>query len=198
MFKKIMAFVNGKVETAIEKNTSPEDSYRGAARLLLKEIDRLRHTRVSSVREIAKLKLKVEEHKGLHLNKEKEIKKLISAGQEISNSHYILALQHRNIWQGLSKKIDDLEAMNVQIDVSVVDLDKKLSDVAINLEIIELNKQTENLGLNVPEDVIASVGHTSIDVDTIVTKIDVLLGGKNGMASVTPTDVSDYIDSLKR
>lgn len=85
--------------------------------------------------------------------------------------------------------------MNKEIDLSVVELDRKLADVKINLEIIELNKQTESLGLTVPEDVIAAVGHTSVSVDTIVTKIDVLLGGKNA-ASVTSADVSAYIDSL--
>lgn len=195
MFKKIVAFVTGKVETAIEQNTSPEEAWRSAARILIKEIDRLQHTRVSAVQEIAKLKKKVKEHKDLHSGKESEIKKLLAAGQEVSNSHYVLALQHRNIWQGLQTKIEDLEGMNKEIDLSVVELDRKLADVKINLEIIELNKQTESLGLTVPEDVIAAVGHTSVSVDTIVTKIDVLLGGKNA-ASVTSADVSAYIDSL--
>lgn len=195
MFKKIVAFVTGKVETAIEQNTSPEEAWRSAARILIKEIDRLQHTRVSAVQEIAKLKKKVREHKDLHSGKESEIKKLLAAGQEVSNSHYVLALQHRNIWQGLQTKIEELEGMNKEIDLSVVELDRKLADVKINLEIIELNKQTESLGLTVPEDVIAAVGHTSVSVDTIVTKIDVLLGGKNA-ASVTSADVSAYIDSL--
>lgn len=195
MFKKIVAFVTGKVETAIEQNTSPEEAWRSAARILIKEIDRLQHTRISAVQEIAKLKKKVVEHKDLHTGKESEIKKLLAAGQEVSNSHYVLALQHRNIWQGLQTKIEELEGMNKEIDLSVVELDRKLADVKINLEIIELNKQTESLGLTVPEDVIAAVGHTSVSVDTIVTKIDVLLGGKNA-ASVTSADVSAYIDSL--
>lgn len=195
MFKKIVAFVTGKVETAIEQNTSPEEAWRSAARILIKEIDRLQHTRVSAVQEIVKLKKKVREHKDLHSGKESEIKKLLAAGQEVSNSHYVLALQHRNIWQGLQTKIEELEGMNKEIDLSVVELDRKLADVKINLEIIELNKQTESLGLTVPEDVIAAVGHTSVSVDTIVTKIDVLLGGKNA-ASVTSADVSAYIDSL--
>ncbi len=195
MFKKIVAFVTGKVETAIEQNTSPEEAWRSAARILIKEIDRLQHTRVSAVQEIVKLKKKVKEHKDLHTGKESEIKKLLAAGQEVSNSHYVLALQHRNIWQGLQTKIEELEGMNKEIDLSVVELDRKLADVKINLEIIELNKQTESLGLTVPEDVIAAVGHTSVSVDTIVTKIDVLLGGKNA-ASVTSADVSDYIAAL--
>ena len=195
MFKKLVSFVTGKVETVIEQNTSPEEAWRSAARILIKEIDRLQHTRVSAVQEIAKLKKKVTEHKNLHTGKESEIKKLLAAGQEVSNSHYVLALQHRNIWQGLQTKIEDLEGMNKEIDLSVVELDRKLADVKINLEIIELNKQTESLGLTVPEDVIAAVGHTSVSVDTIVTKIDVLLGGKNA-ASVTSADVSAYIDSL--
>lgn len=195
MFKKIVSFVTGKVETAIEQNTSPEEAWRSAARILIKEIDRLQHTRVSAVQEIVKLKKKVKEHKDLHSGKESEIKKLLAAGQEVSNSHYVLALQHRNIWQGLQTKIEELEGMNKEIDLSVVELDRKLADVKINLEIIELNKQTESLGLTVPEDVIAAVGHTSVSVDTIVTKIDVLLGGKNA-ASVTSADVSAYIDSL--
>ncbi|WAW44542.1 hypothetical protein [Klebsiella phage Kp_GWPR59] len=195
MFKKLVSFVTGKVETAIEQNTSPEEAWRSAARILIKEIDRLQHTRVSAVQEIVKLKKKVKEHKDLHTGKESEIKKLLAAGQEVSNSHYVLALQHRNIWQGLQTKIEELEGMNKEIDLSVVELDRKLADVKINLEIIELNKQTESLGLTVPEDVIAAVGHTSVSVDTIVTKIDVLLGGKNA-ASVTSADVSAYIDSL--
>ncbi|AAX78788.1 e.6 [Escherichia phage RB43] len=96
----------------------------------------------------------------------------------------------------MKEKINELAEMNKQIDLSVVELDKKLADVKMNLEIIELNKQTESLGLTVPEDVIASVGHTSVNVDTIVTKIDVLLGGKNA-ASVTSADVSAYIEALK-
>lgn len=195
MFKKLVSFVTGKVETAIEQNTSPEEAWRSAARILIKEIDRLQHTRVSAVQEIVKLKKKVKEHKDLHTGKESEIKKLLAAGQEVSNSHYVLALQHRNIWQGLQTKIEELEGMNKEIDLSVVELDRKLADVKINLEIIELNKQTESLGLTVPEDVIAAVGHTSVSVDTIVTKIDVLLGGKNA-ASVTSADVSAYIDAL--
>ena len=195
MFKKLVSFVTGKVETAIEQNTSPEEAWRSAARILIKEIDRLQHTRVSAVQEIVKLKKKVKEHKDLHSGKESEIKTLLAAGQEVSNSHYVLALQHRNIWQGLQTKIEELEGMNKEIDLSVVELDRKLADVKINLEIIELNKQTESLGLTVPEDVIAAVGHTSVSVDTIVTKIDVLLGGKNA-ASETSADVSAYIDSL--
>lgn len=196
MFKKMFSFLNNKVETVIEKNTSPEDAWRSAARMLIKEIDRLQHTRITATQEISKLSKKVVEHKALHENKEAEIKKLLAASQEVSNSHYILALQHRNIWQGLKEKINELEEMNKQIDLSVVELDKKLGDVKMNLEIIELNKQTESLGLTVPEDVIASVGHTTVNVDTIVTKIDVLLGGKNA-ASVTSADVSAYIEALK-
>lgn len=196
MIKKIFSFLNNKVETVIEKNTSPEDAWRSAARILIKEIDRLQHTRITANHEIVKLSKKVVEHKALHESKEAEIKKLLAASQEVSNSHYILALQHRNIWQGLKEKINELAEMNKQIDLSVVELDKKLADVKMNLEIIELNKQTESLGLTVPEDVIASVGHTSVNVDTIVTKIDVLLGGKNA-ASVTSADVSAYIEALK-
>ncbi|CCK74108.1 protein of unknown function [Pseudotevenvirus RB43] len=196
MIKKIFSFLNNKVETVIEQNTSPEDAWRSAARILIKEIDRLQHTRITAAHEIAKLSKKVVEHKALHESKEAEIKKLLAASQEVSNSHYILALQHRNIWQGLKEKINELAEMNKQIDLSVVELDKKLADVKMNLEIIELNKQTESLGLTVPEDVIASVGHTSVNVDTIVTKIDVLLGGKNA-ASVTSADVSAYIEALK-
>lgn len=38
MFKKIVAFVTGKVETAIEQNTSPEEAWRSAARILIKEL----------------------------------------------------------------------------------------------------------------------------------------------------------------
>lgn len=196
MIKKLFSFLNNKVETVIEKNTSPEDAWRSAARILIKEIDRLQHTRITANHEIVKLSKKVVEHKALHESKEAEIKKLLAASQEVSNSHYILALQHRNIWQGLKEKINELFEMNKQIDLSVVELDKKLADVKMNLEIIELNKQTESLGLTVPEDVIASVGHTSVNVDTIVTKIDVLLGGKNA-ASVTSADVSAYIEALK-
>lgn len=49
MFKKLVSFVTGKVETAIEQNTSPEEAWRSAARILIKEIDRLQHTRVSAV-----------------------------------------------------------------------------------------------------------------------------------------------------
>lgn len=196
MIKKLFSFLNNKVETVIEKNTSPEDAWRSAARILIKEIDRLQHTRITANHEIVKLSKKVVEHKALHESKEAEIKKLLAASQEVSNSHYILALQHRNIWQGLKEKINELAEMNKQIDLSVVELDKKLADVKMNLEIIELNKQTESLGLTVPEDVIASVGHTSVNVDTIVTKIDVLLGGKNA-ASVTSADVSAYIEALK-
>lgn len=196
MFKKLMSFINNKAETAIEKNTSPEDAWRSAGRILIKEIDRLRHTRITAAHEIRKLEKKVAEHKEHHEKKEAEIKKLLAANQEVSNSHYILALQHRNIWQGLQDKIEDLRSMNVQIDLSVVELDKKMAEVKINLDIIELNKETENMGLTIPEDVIASVGHTTVNVDTIVTKIDVLLGGKNA-ASVTSADVSAYIDALK-
>ncbi|QJI10776.1 hypothetical protein GuL6_257 [Buttiauxella phage vB_ButM_GuL6] len=196
MIKKLFSFLNNKVETVIEQNTSPEDAWRSAARILIKEIDRLQHTRITANHEITKLSKKVVEHKALHESKEAEIKKLLAASQEVSNSHYILALQHRNIWQGLKEKINELAEMNKQIDLSVVELDKKLADVKMNLEIIELNKQTESLGLTVPEDVIASVGHTSVNVDTIVTKIDVLLGGKNA-ASVTSADVSAYIEALK-
>lgn len=52
MFKKLVSFVTGKVETAIEQNTSPEEAWRSAARILIKEIDRLQHTRVSNNLEV--------------------------------------------------------------------------------------------------------------------------------------------------
>lgn len=196
MFAKLKNFLSAKVETAIEANTSPEDAYRQAARLLINEIDRLKHSRVSIDQEIAKMARKIMEHKNHHVSKEAEIKKLLAAKQDVSNSHYILALQHRNIWQGLEARREELRNTNTTIDESVVDLDRKLRDVHMNIEVIELNKQTESLGLSVPEDVLASMGHVSVSVDTIVTKIDVLLGGKNA-AAVTSSDVSAYIDSLK-
>lgn len=82
MFKKIVAFVTGKVETAIEQNTSPEEAWRSAARILIKEIDRLQHTRVSAVQEIVKLKKKVKEHKDLHSGKESEIKNCWRRGRK--------------------------------------------------------------------------------------------------------------------
>lgn len=195
ILNKITAFFRNKVETAIEKNTSPEDMWRDAARQLIAEIDKLRHTKVAATREIATLLNKISEHKNLHESKENEIKALRKSGVDVSNSHYVLALQHRNIWQGLKVKVTELEEMIKQIDVSVVELADKLADVKINIEIIELNKQTENLGLTIPEDVIAAVGHTSVNVDTIVTKIDVLLGGKNASA-VTSADISAYKAAL--
>lgn len=197
MLKSISAFFSNKVSTAIEKATKPEDMYRDAARQLIGEIDRLKHTQVSSTREIVKIEKLVEKHSGLHQNKEAEIIALQRSGSVVSNNHVILALQHRNIVSGLGQKKIDLTEMNNQIDLSVVELSAKLDDIKMNLDIIALNEETAKLGLTVPEDVIAAVGHVNVNVDTLITKVDVLMGGSQSMASVTTGDIASYMEELK-
>lgn len=197
MLKSISAFFSGKVLSAIEKATKPEDVYRDAARQLISEIDRLKHTQVSSIREIDKIEKLVEKHSGLHKNKEAEIIALQRSGSVVSNNHVILALQHRNIVSGLGQKKIDLTEMNNQIDLSVVELSTKLDDIKMNLDIIALNEETAKLGLTVPEDVIAAVGHVNVNVDTLITRVDVLMGGSQSMASVTTGDIASYMEELK-
>lgn len=197
ILKSISSFFSNKVETAIEKATKPEDMYRDAARQLIGEIDRLKHTRVSSVREIVNIDKLVEKHSALHKSKEDEIVLLQRSGADVSKNHIILALQHRNIVTGLGQKKTGLSEMNNQIDASVVELSTKLDDIKMNLDIIALNEETAKLGLTIPEDVIAAVGHVNVNVDTLITKVDVLMGGSQSMASVTSGDIASYMEELK-
>lgn len=197
MLKSISAFFSNKISTAIEKATKPEDMYRDAARQLIGEIDRLRHAQISSTREIVNIEKLVDKHTALHKNKEAEIIALQRSGADVSKNHVILALQHRNIVTGLGQKKADLSEMNNQIDASVVELSTKLDDIKMNLDIIALNEETSKLGLSIPEDVIAAVGHVNVNVDTLITKVDVLMGGSQSMASVTTGDIASYMEELK-
>ncbi|QPI17915.1 hypothetical protein POP12_123 [Pectobacterium phage POP12] len=198
MFKSIASFFKTKVNAAIENALTPEDVYRDASRQLIGEIDRLRHASITTKREIVTVESNIQKHLRLQKQKEKEIIAISRSGADVSKSHVVLALQHKNIVEGLTAKREEMIGVNVQIAESVVELSAKLEDVKLNLDIIRLNSETSKLGLSVAEDVVAAAAHVSVNVDTLVTKVDVLLGGGAGdMTKVTSFDVDEYLKTLK-
>ncbi|WJZ28019.1 hypothetical protein NCTGTJJY_CDS0140 [Serratia phage 92A1] len=198
IIKTIKSFFKGKVATAIASSISAEDKYNQAALTLIHEIDRLSHSQVASVNQISKLRTTAQTHAEAQSKKEREIKHIAKTSGEISKTHAKIAMQHKILAEAATKKALSLEEKNNEIDIQVVNLGSALDEIKAQLEYIRLAKESNSLGLELPSDVIESVGHVKVDVDTLIREVDTFLGSKAGTMTTTDLDLEMYMADLAK
>lgn len=194
--KTLKSFFQGKVATAVAKSISAEDKYNQAALTIIHEIDRLKHSQVASVNTVSKLRTQAQTHTEAQAKKEREILHIAQTTGEMSKIHAKIALQHKILAEALTKKAEALTAKNLEIDVQVVGLADQLDEIKAQLEYIRVAKESNSLGLELPEDVIESVGHVKVDVDTLIREVDVFMGSKAGTMDTTGIDLEMYMAEL--
>ncbi|QPI13987.1 hypothetical protein MYO4S_00236 [Serratia phage 4S] len=196
LIQALKSFFKGKVATAVAKSVNAEDKYNQAALTVIHEIDRLKHSQVASVNTISKLQAQAETHRQAQAKKEREILHIASTTGEMSKIHAKIALQHKLLAEAVTKKAETLTAKNLEIDVQVVALADKLDEIKAQLEYIRVAKESNSLGLELPEDVIESVGHVQVDIDTLVREVDVFMGSKAGTMDTSGMDLEMYMAEL--
>lgn len=193
--KTLKSFFRGKVATAIASSITAEDKYNQAALTLIHEIDRLQHSQVASKNTISKLKDQANIHSAAQLTKERELKLNAELNGTVSKVQAKIAMQHKILATAATTKVKSLTDKNNEIDKQIVILADSLDEVKAQLEYIRLAKESNSLGLEVPSDVIESVGHVKVDVDTLIREVDVFLGSSATM-STSNLDLDAYIADL--
>lgn len=191
VIKKLFNFVNNRASTAIESATKPEERTREASRLIIRKMDELRHKEIEGVKQIAKTQALVDTHTAEHQKKEGQILELLKAEQDVPQNLYVLSVQHRNIAEGLKSRLAKSQETVDRIPASIVKLDQRLSDVRMQQEVQELATISKELGIDMPEDLQASIDHDLATVDNILLEMEVLNGGEKAFA-VNAIDVSVY------
>lgn len=193
--KMIVEFLRTKFGAFAAKNTSATDKLNAAARRIIDNIDMLRHRDVSAANEISKIRAKGEASAAEYQKREKEILLLRRQGKPVQEVMVKIALQHRQISEAMTQRADALVEMTKQIKATVVEMDDKLQEIKMQLEFARLNEESKAMGIGSVEDVIESAGHANVDVDTILTEIDVFIGDEaRGVAS--STDITLYMAEL--
>lgn len=195
--KKIADFFNNKVQTAIENNTSASDRNRQAARILIAKIDKLRHAEIDSQLHLVKITGLAYDHQKEHEKKDRSIRALLEAGQNVPNAMYVLSVQHRNISEAMTAKAEKAKETIDKIPAAVAGLSEKLEEVRLNQEVYDLMQTSKDLGVELPEDLQASVDHTLADVENILTEISVFNSEEN-VANASPIDVQVYKAELAK
>jgi len=190
-FKKLFNFVNNRASTAIETATKPEERTREASRLIIRKMDELRHKEIDGKKQIKKLQDLVDTHAAEHQKKETQILELLKAEQDVPQNLYVLSVQHRNIAEGLKGKLLKSQEAVDKIPASIVKLDQRLADVRMQQEVQELATISKELGIDMPEDLQASIDHDLATVDNILLEMEVLNGGDKAF-TVNTIDVSVY------
>lgn len=190
-FKKLFNFVNNRASTAIENATKPEERTREASRLIVSKMNELRHKEIDGIKQIAKIQGLIDTHSAEHQKKEGQILELLKSEQEVPQNLYVLSVQHRNIAEGLKAKLVKSQEAVDKIPQSIVKLDQRLADVRMQQEVQELATISKELGIDMPEDLQASIDHELANVDNILLEMEVLNGGDKAFA-VNAIDVSVY------
>lgn len=191
VIKKLFNFVNNRASTAIENATKPEERTREASRLIVSKMGELRHKEIDGKKQIAKTQALIDTHAAEHRKKEDQILELLKSEQEVPQNLYVLSVQHRNIAEGLKGKLVKSQEAADKIPEYIVNLDRRLADVRMQQEVQELATISKELGIDMPEDLQASIDHDLANVDTILLEMEVLNGGDKAFA-VNAIDVSVY------
>lgn len=195
ILKKIVEFIRAKLGTAIANNTTVEDQYTHGANLIIDKIKQLKISHVKSINEEKRIRALADEKNALALSREKEIRRLLVEGVDVT-THAKLGLLYRRTAEALIKKADDYVGMRKEIEAKVVELDDKRLDLAVKLEYIRETRSANALGIATAEDVIEIASLAKVEVEDTLMKVETFNSSIPG-TETTSADVADYIASLK-
>lgn len=199
MLKKLVAFIRAKFATFAARNTTVEDQYTEAADRLIDEIHKLKTRSVTSRKEKVRLLELSREKTARQEAKEKEIKYLMKTNptQDLT-THVKLAILYRNTAAALKKKADEIDGIQESIAEAVIKLDDERQSLAVKLEFIREARSVDAMGIESVEDVVLSAGLTSVDVETILRRVDTFNSDQiPAEIQATSADVAEYLESLK-
>lgn len=199
MLKKLVAFIRAKFGTFAARNTSVEDQYTEAGNRLIDEIHKLKTRSVTSRKEKVRLLELSREKTARQEAKEKEIKYLMKTNptQDLT-THVKLAILYRNTAAALKKKADEIDGIQESIAEAVIKLDDERQSLAVKLEFIREARSVDAMGIESVEDVVLSAGLTSVDVETILRRVDTFNSDQiPAEIQATSADVAEYLESLK-
>lgn len=195
ILKQIIAFIRAKLGTFVTRNTSVEDQYTGAANTIIDKITQLRNSHVLSINEEKRIRKLASEKVTLAESTEKEIRRLLAAGQKVG-THAKLGLLYRRTAEALLAKADEYITMRIEIEQRVVELDDTRKDLAVKLEYIRETRSAAALGVATAEDVVEIAALTKVAVEDTLMKIETFHGTEPAMVA-TESDVEEYLANLK-
>lgn len=195
ILKQIVAFIRAKLGTFVTRNTSVEDQYTSAANTIIDKITQLRNSHVLSINEEKRIRKLASEKVTLAESTEKEIRRLLAAGQKVG-THAKLGLLYRRTAEALLAKADEYITMRIEIEQRVVELDDTRKDLAVKLEYIRETRSAAELGVATAEDVVEIAALTKVAVEDTLMKIETFHGTEPAMVA-TESDVEEYLASLK-
>lgn len=193
--KKLVEFIRTKLGTAMAKNLTVEEQYNAAADKLITQIKELKTASVKSIDEEKRIRELVIEKNKQAASKEREIRKLLAEGQDVT-MHAKLGLLYRRTAEQLNTKADGYAAMRIEIARKVVELDDARQNLAIKLEYIRETRAANALGISTADDVIEIAALTKVDIEDTLTRVETFNGTPAGVET-TSADVQEYINSLK-
>ncbi len=200
MLKKIVEFIRAKLGTFTARNTSVEDQYTAAANRLIDEIHKLRTRYETSKAEKVRLTKAANDKRERQASKEKEIKHFMATEPDRDlTMHVKLAILYRNTAAALDKKAAEIDGIQASIKEAVVKLDDERQNLSVKLEFIRESRAVNSMGIDSVEDVILSSGLTSVDVETILRRVDTFNGEQvPAEVQATSADVAEYLASLAK
>lgn len=198
MLKKIVEFIRAKFSTFAARNTTLEDQYTMAANRLIDEIHKLQTRFETSKSEKVKLLKLAEEKRAAQASTDKQIRHLRQTQPETDlSTHVKLAILYRNTSAALEKKAAEIDGIQESIKSAVVKLDDERQALAVRLTYIREVKSVDSMGIESVEDVMLSAGLTSVDVETILRRVDTF-NSEQIPAEIksTDADVAEYMANL--
>lgn len=195
MFKSIKRLFEVKVNNLVVSQITPEGHYQLVAKKIIDTIDSLEHRRVDAVKNQSQLQRAENEHRAELEHLEDQIRFVLNKGEQPAQSQVVMALQRKRLVEGLAGKIENEQAIVLEIQKKIVTLGEKHSEVKAQLQIIHLNKVSESYGIALAEDVKAAVDHLTADINTLVLEVDTFAQSVPGV-SVSDLDAEVYLASL--
>lgn len=197
IWTKLFNFFKTKTEVAIINNISTEEHYQTAALKVIEEIEKLRKRSVEADSDIKRLNNLAGEKDKARESKDKEILALrkTSPNTDVS-THVKLALLYKHTAEQFRVKATNLEAMQLQIAQSVVELSDTKDDLAVRLELIRETAKARADGIADVDGVLEATQLTQIDVDTILNKIQVFKGDDTQKV-INSVEMDDYLAQLE-
>lgn len=197
ILKKIVAFIRLKLGTFVTRNTTVEDQMTQAAERIISEVHKLKTRHVTANKEITTKRAQADEKDKQAESKEKDIRFILSQNPDADvTTHAKLGLLYRRTAQALRLKADELKAMIVQIEDTVVALDEQRQDLKVKLEYIRETRNANSMGLDNMSDIVESAELMKVDVETTLTRIDTFNTTPVGIET-TSADLAEYLASLK-
>lgn len=198
MFKRIAAFLKVKTDSAMIKNMSVQEQYESAALQIIQEIKKLRQRHVEAKGEIVRFRQIAKQKDEARAKVDSDILTVRKTSPKTDVSTRVkLALIHKHSAVQFRKKADALEEMLVQIEDTVRLYSDKRDDLAIRLELIRETKAAREAGLENVDDVLESAAMLDIDIDTILSEVQVFKGDDTTAVNIGSSDMEDYLSQLE-